>query len=113
MLGPKHIAYLIAQGTLEAMAGLTMEERTMMFRPKVIAVTTLRRLYLKHGCMRKNVRQRKTIPPSAILKYSIHRQMIMRKLERVEREGIPLLYMDEIVFTREAMQKREWSGRGT
>ena len=52
--------------TLEQWAGLTMKQRTVLFHrqftDKRVAVTSLRRLYLKHGVKRKRVRQEKFKP---------------------------------------------------
>ena len=61
-----HIDYLLSQRTLEMYSGLTMKQRTIRFHrvytDKRIAVTTLRRLYLKNGIKRKKIRQEKPIP---------------------------------------------------
>ena len=64
-LGQEHVAFLISMHTLEQWAGLTMKQRTVLFHrrftDKRIAVTTLRRLYLRHGIRCKKVRQEKTM----------------------------------------------------
>ena len=61
-----HIDYLLSQRTLEMYSGLTMKQRTIRFHRvytnKRIAVTTLRRLYLKNGIKRKKIRQEKPKP---------------------------------------------------
>ena len=61
-----HIKFLTSYSTLEKWAGQTLEWRTKLFHRKFpdkrIAVTTLRRLYLKHGIKRKKVRQEKYMP---------------------------------------------------
>ena len=62
-LDQEHIDFLLHQRTLEQWSGLTLLERTVRFHriytDKRIAVTSLRRLYLKHGIKRKKVRQEK------------------------------------------------------
>ena len=65
-LSDEHVQFLISPYTLEKWAGLTMKQRTVYFHrqftDKRIAVTSLRRLYLKHGIKRKKVRQEKSNP---------------------------------------------------
>ena len=68
-LDKEHIDFLISPITLEKWAGLTMLKRTVFFHRqftnKRIAVTSLRRLYLRHGIKCKKVRQEKFMPYSA------------------------------------------------
>ena len=64
-LGPEHVQFLTSMRTLEQWSGVTMKQRTVLFHrrfpDKRIAVTTLRRLYLRHGIRRKKVRLEKTM----------------------------------------------------
>ena len=64
-LGPEHVAFLTSMHTLEQWAGLTMRQRAVLFHrrfpDKRIAVTSLRRLYLRHGIRCKKVRLEKTM----------------------------------------------------
>jgi len=64
-LDQEHIDFLISPITLERWAGLTMKKRTVYFHRKFtnkrIAVTSLRRLYLRHGIKCKKVRQEKVM----------------------------------------------------
>ena len=59
-LGPEHVQFLTSMRTLEQWSGLTMKQRTVLFHrrfpDKRIAITTLRRLYLRHGIRCKKVR---------------------------------------------------------
>jgi len=68
-LDQEHIDFLINPRQLEIWSGLTMKHRTILFHrqfpDKRIAVTSLRRLYLKNGIKRKKVRQEKAMPPNA------------------------------------------------
>ena len=68
-LDQEHIDFLISPITLERWAGLTMQKRTVFFHRqftnKRIAVTSLRRLYLRHGIKCKKVRQEKVMPLTA------------------------------------------------
>ena len=65
-LDEEHYVYLLDPRTLERWAGKTLAERCRLFHRrftnKRIAVTTLRRFYLKHGLRRKKVRQEKYMP---------------------------------------------------
>ena len=64
-LGPEHLQFLTSPHTLEQWSGLTMRQRTILFHrrfpDKRIAVTSLRRLYLRHGIRCKKVRLEKTM----------------------------------------------------
>ena len=64
-LGPEHVEFLTSLHTLEQWSGLTMKQRTILFHrrftDKRIAITTLRRLYLKSGIRCKKVRLEKTM----------------------------------------------------
>ena len=64
-LSPEHIKYLTSMYTLEQWSGLPMQQRTVLFHrrftDKRIAVTSLRRLYLRHGIRRKKVRLEKVM----------------------------------------------------
>ena len=59
-LEQKHIEFLISTETLNLWAGKTLAERVLLFHRKFanknIAVTSLRRLYLKNRVKRKVVR---------------------------------------------------------
>ena len=66
-LDQEHFEFLLNPDTLKRWAGMTMKMRTILFHrqfpDKRIAVTSLRRLYLKHKVKRKKVRQEKSLPP--------------------------------------------------
>ena len=65
-LTQEHIDYLINPQTIQQWAGRTVKERAILFQrqfqKKRIAVTSLRRLYQKHGIKSKKVRQEKVMP---------------------------------------------------
>jgi hypothetical protein len=65
----EHIDFLLSPKTLELWAGYTMKERVKYFHrrflDKRIAITSLRRLYLKNKIKRKKVRQEKVMPTAA------------------------------------------------
>ena len=68
LLEDKHIQFLTDAKTLELWSGKTLKERCILFHRKFpnkkIAVTSLRRLYLKNKLRRKKVRQDKYLPCS-------------------------------------------------
>ena len=65
-LAQRHVDFLRSDRTLELWSGKRLRERSALFHQrypaKKIAVTTLRRLYLKHKVRRKKVRQEKLLP---------------------------------------------------
>ena len=66
ILDQEHYDFLLNPRILEQWAGFTMKLRTIMFHrqftDKRIAVTSLRKLYLKNGIKRKKVRMEKVMP---------------------------------------------------
>ena len=66
-LSQEHRDFLLKPLTLKQWAGLTLQERTVLFHrrfpDKRISTTSLRRLYLRNGVRRKKVRQVKVRPP--------------------------------------------------
>ena len=66
LLDQEHYDFLLDPRTLEKWAGFTMKQRTILFHrqftDKRIAVTSLRRLYLRNGMRCKKVRQEKVMP---------------------------------------------------
>ena len=73
-LEEEHVAFLLNERVLEQWAGKTMKERTVLFHrrfpDKRIAVTSLRRLYVKHKVRRKRVRHEKVLPPGLRAQYA-------------------------------------------
>ena len=116
-LGPEHVAFLTSMHTLEQWAGLTMRQRAVLFHrrfpDKRIAVTTLRRLYLRHGIRRKKVRQEKTMTQRVRRNFAQNCQRLLAELAQAEREGRLLVFADETLFTKRAIRLREWSARNS
>ena len=84
-LEQQHIDFLISPATLRLWAGKVMKERVILFHRqfvnKVISVTSLRRLYLKHRVKRKRVRQEKIKPETVKQLYGEERQRVISELE--------------------------------
>ena len=67
---------------------------------KRIAVTTLRRLYLKNGIKRKKVRQEKYKPEHILRTFNNKRRECIGTLLKAEAENRKLIFLDEICFTK-------------
>ena len=80
---------------------------------KRIAVTSLRRLYLKHGIRRKKVRQEKYM--SAVARDAFHGDCIKLRdqIAQAKREDRKVLYLDEICFTKNSLLMRNWSKKNS
>jgi len=113
VLDGHHISYLTDERTLEKWSGKSLSERSALFSAafpdKRIAVTTLRRLYLRHGIKRKRVVLAKVIPPRHAESYQTWQRIIMKELAEADRTGLPVLFLDETNFTKASLQTREWS----
>ena len=116
-LGPEHLHFLTSMQTLEQWAGKTMKERTVLFHrqftDKRIAVTSLRRLYLKHKVRRKRVRHVKVMPHGLQQQYKAKCNELLAELEWVENEGRTIVFLDEINFTKLSLSRTEWSARNS
>jgi len=116
-LDEEHIDFLLSERVLEQWAGKTMKERTVLFHrifpDKRIAVTSLRRLYLKHKVRRKRVRHVKVLPPGLQAQYAEKCSELLAKLQRAETEGRTVVFLDEINFTKLSLARREWSARNS
>ena len=116
-LGPEHVQFLTDMHTLEQWAGKTMAERTVLFHrrfpDKRIAVTSLRRLYLKHKVRRKRVRHEKVLPPGLRAQYAAKCNELLAELEWVENEGRTIVFLDEITFTKLSLSRTEWSAKNS
>jgi len=116
-LGQEHVDFLTSMHTLEQWAGLTMQQRAVLFHrrfpDKRIAITTLRRLYLRHGIRRKKVRLEKTMTQRVRRNFVQNCQRLLAEMEQAEREGRLLVFADEILFTKRALKLREWSAKNS
>ena len=112
-----HIDYLLSPITLEQWAGLTLKQTTVRFHrqftDKRIAVTSLRRLYLRNGVRRKKVRKEKVMPTTLRERYTESCCSVLAKLDEEKTSGRKIIYCDEIVFSKLALQTKEWSGKNT
>ena len=116
-LGPEHVDFLTSMHTLEQWSGLTMKQRTVLFHrqftDKRIAVTSLRRLYLRHGIRRKKVRLEKTMTQRVRRNFVQNCQRLLSEMEQAKRDGRVMIFADEILSTKRAIKLREWSSKNT
>ena len=116
-LDPIHIDFLLNPVILEQWCGLTLKQRTVRFHrqftDKRIAVTSLRRLYLRNGVRRKKVRKEKFMPPTLRERYTEQCCSVLAKIDDEKTSGRKIIYCDEIVFSKLALQTKEWSGKNT
>jgi len=116
-LDQEHVNFLTDFRTLELWAGLTMKQRTVLFHrqfpDKRIAVTSLRRLYLRHKIRRKKVRLEKTMTQRVRRNFAQNCQRLLAELEQAKCDGRLLVFADEILFTKRAIRLREWSARNS
>ena len=116
-LGPEHLNFLTSLHTLEQWSGLTMKQRTVLFHrrftDKRIAVTSLRRLYLRHGIRCKKVRMEKVMTQRVRRNFEQNCQRLLAEMEQAKREGRILVFADEICFTKRSLKLREWSSKNT
>ena len=92
-----------------------MKMRTVLFHRqypnKRIAVTSLRRLYLKNKVSRKKVRQEKYLPQHVKVQYEAKRKDCLENFGRAVGENRKLIFLDEVNFTKKSIQSRDWSTR--
>ena len=93
---------------MERWAGFSLKYRTTLFHrtfpEKRIAVTSLRRLYLKQGIKRKKVRQEKYLPPRTQASFKENCQKLRQELNEAREEGRMIIFLDEINFTKRSIQ---------
>ena len=91
ILDQEHYDFLLDHRTLERWAGFTMKKRTIMFHrqftDKRIAVTSLRRLYLRNRVRCKKVRQEKVMPAQTRQNFVQKSRSLVEEIEQAKREG--------------------------
>ena len=116
-LRPEHVEFLTSMYTLEQWSGLTMKQRTVFFHrqfpDKRIAVTSLRRLYLRHGIRRKKVRLEKAMTQRVRRNFEQNCKNLLAEMEQAKCEGRILVFSDETLFTKRALKQHEWSAKST
>ena len=94
-----------------------MKNRCKLFHRKFpnkrIAVTSLRRLYLKNKIRRKKVKQMKYMPEAQMKTFQERCVTVYAQLRQVQYQQRSILYLDEICFTKLSFQGKDWSGKNT
>ena len=117
MLDQEHIDFLLNLKTLEEWAGFTLKKRAKLFHrrftDKRIAVTSLRRLYLKHGIKRKKVRQEKTMSEKVRMNFDQLCVNLLHELNTIKEKGLPIIYCDEILFGKRSIAQKDWASKNS
>ena len=112
-----HIKFLTNPQTLQRWAGCSLKQRAIYFHrqftDKRIAVTSLRRLYQKHGIKRKKVRQEKSNPWKDRRGYVEECQQRLDQLAYHRARGRLIVFLDETVFSKKALKLQEYSAKNT
>ena len=102
---------------MELWAGHTLKERTTLFHRKFpnkkLAVTSLRRLYLRHGVRRKLIRQEKVMSGETRLAFVEKCRNLLAELDLAVQQSRTIVYCDETLFSKRALLTREWSAKNT
>ena len=108
-LSQEHRDFLLKPLTLKQWAGLTLQERTVLFHrrftDKRISTTSLR-----NGVRRKKVRQVKVRPPAVQIRLLFQCNDVLAQLREELVGPGKVIYVDETVFSKKALQLTEWSG---
>ena len=101
--------------TLKAWAGYTIDERVVLFHRrfphKVISAVGLWRFYRAHGIKRKQVRVQKSMPAPHLHNFTEQRERVLRELRAAREKQLPIVYLDELAFTKRTMMFRDYSAR--
>ena len=94
-----------------------MKQRTIYFHRrftnKRIAVTTLRRLYLRNGIRCKKVRLEKVMPEKTRQNFVHMTRSLIEDIEQAKQEKRLIIYIDEILFSKRSIRLREWSNKNS
>ena len=95
-------------------AGITIQNRCKLFHRKYpeirISSSRLLSVYKKHCIKRKRVRQAKLPPPNYSVGLYMNKTSLCRnQLSEVTHKGLPVVYADETLFTRQTYMLSEYS----
>lgn len=92
-----------------------MKERVILFQArfpnKVLSPVKLFRLYKKSGVKYKNIKIEKKMSSDQEERFEDHRQRIKSKMAHAAANNMPVLYLDEIVFSKTSMIRRAYSSK--
>ena len=73
------------------------------FPTKLISQTALRNLYFKHCVRKKQVHIEKRMSANQLTNFDMNRQEVINGLKHAWDNNLPLVWLDEIVFSKTAM----------
>lgn len=113
----EHIDFLTSEHTLEKQAGMSLKERCdafeLLFPPKKLCPTTLRRIYSRSHITRKSVKELKPLDRHKAHAYHEQKEKLLSDMENAEQERRKIIYLDEITFTKRALLTKTYSHRYT
>ena len=74
-------------------------------------MTILRKIYRKHGIKMKVIQYKKVISPTLRSKLPALRAQLKQEIDQARAEGHKVIFIDETMFTRKAINRVEWSKR--
>jgi hypothetical protein len=112
-LTPAHMAYVLADATMELWVGLSLKERCRWFSNRFpdaeITSYTLRKIYKLNGIKKKVISKQKTMPAPEKHKMMEQKADVLEKLEEAGSMQLPVVYVDECCFTKKDIMRKEWS----
>ena len=96
---------------------MTLKERCdtfeLLFHPKKLCPTTLRRIYLKNHITRKSVKELKPLDRNKASQYREQKEKLLSDIRKAKQEHRKIIYLDEITFTKKALLFKTFSHRYT
>ena len=116
VLERKHLDYLTSQATLVMQAGLSLYERAIAFNKQFVTVgispQKLLRIYRQHGIKFKKVKTTKISSHKRQMAIQRRKKYVNDQLQGAQTDGRTIIYVDEVMWTRQSFRKREFSARG-
>ena len=71
----------------------------------------LSRLYMTHGIKRKKIRTNKDTHNMTLTRHFEQLAVVQEKMRSAIKDSVPVIYVDETMFTKRAMMTEEYSAR--
>ena len=109
----EHIQYLTSQETLELWAGKSLAERAKLFHRKFTDRWTypakISKIYKDNGITKKRVKIQKSTGKQTLTEYQRATQKCKEEVEQAIAEGLPVIYIDESVFSKRTINDTDYS----
>ena len=106
------LEWLTSRQTLRAQTGLSLKDRVKHFQQKFpsgkLNPTLLSKVYRKHRIRRRRIVWKKKDPTLTEEELQREKRKMARQLEKVQKEGYRVIYIDETMFTRTTVPKSEY-----